>query len=110
MADLVLLDRQDLEEMIKNLQIEKVNFNNNNSLKNSIQIIGIKDVSELTGLKEKTIRWKVSRNQVPCFQRGKPLLFNKNEILNWINNGRKVPIKPDTVTEENINAVKPKFI
>ncbi len=90
MANLVVLERQDLEEIIKNLQNEKGSLINLNSLKNHVEIIGIKDVSELTGLKEKTIRWKVSKNHVPCFQRGKPLLFSKSEILKWINNGRKL--------------------
>lgn len=90
MANLVVLERHDLEEIIKKLQNENGSINVLNSLKNDVEIIGIKDVSELTGLKEKTIRWKVSKNQVPCYQRGKPLLFSKSEILKWINNGRKL--------------------
>lgn len=90
MTKLVLLERQDLEEIIKNLQIENVKQLNQNLNKSSIEIIGIKEVSELTCLTEKTIRYKVSKKQMPFYQRGKPLLFSKAEILKWVNNGRRL--------------------
>ena len=44
MTKLVLLERQDLEEIIKNLQIENVKQLNQNLNKSSIEIIGIKEV------------------------------------------------------------------
>lgn len=89
MPQLIVLEKQELENMIKKIIIENHNLKNHNSLHNEIQIVGIKDVSELSGLTERTIRWKVSKNTIPCFQRGKPLLFSKKDILSWINNGRK---------------------
>jgi excisionase family DNA binding protein len=90
MTKLVLLERQDLEEIIRNLQIENEKHLSQNFNKSSIEIIGIKEVSELTCLKEKTIRYKVSKKQMPFYQRGKPLLFSKAEILKWVNNGRRL--------------------
>lgn len=89
MQEVILIKKREFENMLNNFMNENYNLKNHNSLNNDIQIIGIKAVSELTGLTERTIRWKVSKNTIPCFQRGKPLLFSKKDILSWINNGRK---------------------
>lgn len=53
------------------------------------EITGIKWVSDYTGLAETTIRSKVSKEEIPYKKRGKPLLFSKEKIVEWNENGRQ---------------------
>jgi uncharacterized protein YdaL len=48
----------------------------------------IKWVSETLKMPLSTIRTKVSRKEMPCKKRGKPMFFSKQETLEWNENGR----------------------
>ena len=50
--------------------------------------VDINWVSENLKMPKSTIRTKVSRKEMPCKQRGKPMVFSKKETLEWIENGR----------------------
>lgn len=50
--------------------------------------VSIDWVSENLCIPKSTIRTKVSRGEMPCKKRGKPMLFSKQETLEWIENGR----------------------
>ncbi|MBP8115451.1 MAG: helix-turn-helix domain-containing protein [Chitinophagaceae bacterium] len=101
MAKLVVMEKQDLEEMINKLLIEKENLSKQNFLKSKIEIIGIKEASDLTSLSERTIRWKVSRGEMPFKKRGKPLMFSKSDLFKWIEDG-----KPKVVQEADFAPFK----
>jgi excisionase family DNA binding protein len=62
------------------------------SEKDAISLI---EAAELTGLKKESIYSKVSRLEMPCLMRGRPLRFSRKELMEWMRNG-----KP-TVTEMN---------
>jgi excisionase family DNA binding protein len=62
------------------------------SEKDTISLI---EAAELTGLKKESIYSKVSRLEMPCLMRGRPLRFSRKELMEWMRNG-----KP-TVTEMN---------
>lgn len=62
------------------------------SQKDAISLI---EAAELTGLKKESIYSKVSRLEMPCLMRGRPLRFSRKELMEWMRNG-----KP-TVTEMN---------
>jgi excisionase family DNA binding protein len=57
--------------------------------------ISLIEAAELTGLKKESIYSKVSRLEMPCLMRGRPLRFSRKELMEWMRNG-----KP-TVTEMN---------
>lgn len=51
-------------------------------------IVDIDWVSKNFGMPKGTIYSKVSKNEMPCKKRGKPLQFSKEETLNWVNDGK----------------------
>jgi hypothetical protein len=50
--------------------------------------VDINWVSQNLKIPISTIRTKVSRKEMPCKQRGKPMIFSKNEIIDWNEKGR----------------------
>ena len=52
------------------------------------EIIFNEEVMELTGYTRSTIYSKVSRQEIPTFVRGRPLVFKKSQILKWLEAGR----------------------
>lgn len=50
--------------------------------------VSIEWVESHTKLKKSTIRSKVCKGEIPCKKKGKPLVFSKESILNWLDNGR----------------------
>jgi predicted DNA-binding transcriptional regulator AlpA len=55
--------------------------------------INLEEASKVTGLREKSIYSKVSRLELPCITRGRPLMFSRTELKLWMKLGRP------TVTE-----------
>lgn len=53
------------------------------------QLLSIKQVAELLNLSVPTIYGLVSRSTIPVSKKGKRLYFSKQELLNWIKEGRK---------------------
>lgn len=51
--------------------------------------IKVKDVCDLTGYAESTIRCKVSNREIPFHKKGARVYFFEDEILNWIKEGRQ---------------------
>ncbi len=45
-------------------------------------------VSENFNIPKGTIRSKVSKREMPCKKRGKPLIFSKKEIIEWVEKGK----------------------
>jgi len=51
-------------------------------------IIYLEDVMELTSYKDSTVYSKVCRKQIPVISGGRPLTFSREEIIQWIKDGR----------------------
>jgi predicted DNA-binding transcriptional regulator AlpA len=51
-------------------------------------IIYLSEMMELTGYKESTVYSKVCRKEIPVISNGRPLAFSREEILQWMKNGR----------------------
>lgn len=58
-------------------------------------------VSENFNMPKSTIRSKVSKNEMPCKKRGKPLLFSKYDIFKWVEDG-----KPKVIHEVDFAPIK----
>lgn len=65
-----------LNEKIIGLTIQKIDHR---------EIININEVQDFTGLSASSIRCYVSKGMIPVYKRGKPLLFKRSAILDWIN-------------------------
>jgi predicted DNA-binding transcriptional regulator AlpA len=51
-------------------------------------IIYIDEIIQLTGYKESTIYSKVCRREIPVISFGRPLTFSREEIIQWMKDGR----------------------
>ena len=51
--------------------------------------IRVKEASELTGLKPSTLRNIVYMNQIPYYKQGKFIVFNPDELRQWIEDRTK---------------------
>ena len=82
------------EEGIKVL-VEQITEN----IKNELQIhpqkvtqedefLNIEELSNLIGLTKPTLYGHVHRNTIPFIKKGKMLRFSKNDILNWLQDGK----------------------
>ena len=50
--------------------------------------INIEEAAKITGFKTKSIYSKVCRLEMPALTRGRPLMFSRIELENWLKNGR----------------------
>jgi predicted DNA-binding transcriptional regulator AlpA len=64
-------------------------------------IIYLDEVVELTGYKESTIYSKVCRKELPVISTGRPLAFSREEILQWMKDGR--PTVAEMIAKEFTN-------
>ncbi len=53
------------------------------------QLLTVKQAGELLNLSVPTIYGLVSRSEIPVSKRGKRLYFSKQELLQWVKEGRK---------------------
>jgi predicted DNA-binding transcriptional regulator AlpA len=64
-------------------------------------IIYMDEIVELTGYKESTVYSKVCRKEIPVISNGRPLAFSRQEILQWMKDGR--PTVAEMIANEFTN-------
>jgi predicted DNA-binding transcriptional regulator AlpA len=64
-------------------------------------IIYMDEIVELTGYKESTVYSKVCRKEIPVISNGRPLSFSRQEILQWMKDGR--PTVAEMIANEFTN-------
>ena len=64
-------------------------------------IIYLDEIMELTGYKESTVYSKVCRKEMPVISTGRPLAFSREEILQWMKDGR--PTVAEMIANEFTN-------
>ena len=64
-------------------------------------IIYLEEIMELTGYKESTVYSKVCRKEMPVISTGRPLAFSRDEILQWMKDGR--PTVAEMIANEFTN-------
>lgn len=71
------------------------------------RLMNIKEASQYLGLALPTIYEKTSRNEIPFLKRGKKLYFRKDDLLKWLEEGRRKTNKEiDKIAEEYLRKSK----
>ncbi len=65
-------------------------------------IIYIDEIIVLTGYTKSTIHSKVCRKEIPVISTGRPLTFSREEILQWMKDGR--PSVSEMIAQEFLNS------
>jgi len=73
----------------KLINIEQILLNQDNGQSHEDQILTIQKAAELINLSVSTIYGLVQRRAIPVSKQGKRLYFSKDELINWIKQGRK---------------------
>lgn len=76
-----------LHEKLNN--IEQILLNQEKAQPQEDQILNIQQAAELIKLSVPTIYGLVQRSAIPVSKQGKRLYFSKDELINWIKQGRK---------------------
>lgn len=63
-------------------------------------IFGLKECSEITGYSKSAIYARTSSNAIPFFKRDGKILFRRDEILSWLQEGKK----PDSTLSKELDA------
>jgi predicted DNA-binding transcriptional regulator AlpA len=87
---LYTLSVEEFIELSRTIAVDNSFLLTPSDLKEKMQndIIYLEDVMELTGYKNSTVYSKVCRNQIPFISGGRPLTFSREEITQWIKDGR----------------------
>lgn len=88
MQEFLDIQKQELEASFKGMVAEAVQEIKVEHTAPLEDVIGIAEVAKLTGLRESSIYSKVSRLQIPSSTRGRPLIFSRAEIQQWIKLGK----------------------
>jgi len=67
-------------------------------------IFGLNECSEFTGYSKSAIYARTSTNAIPFFKRDGKILFRRDEILDWLQEGKK----PDLTSELDAKLLKRK--
>lgn len=87
---------EDLPEAVGRLinevsEVRKLISESQTNTKTSNKVpIGIDEVCILTGKVKSTIYSLVYKRSIPCYKKGKKLYFYEDEILEWINSGKRL--------------------
>ena len=84
------------EEVDRILMERQEETNNQNQ---ETDICDIVQASEITRLVKSTLYSKVSKKQIPCLSRGKPLLFSRDHLEMWLQAGRPKTDSIDVIKE-----------
>ena len=67
--------------------------------------VDIKRVSELTGLAVPTLYRYTSTGEIPCYKKGKSILFYEDEVMRWIRSGKCLSLD-DRIAEAKGNIIR----
>jgi predicted DNA-binding transcriptional regulator AlpA len=87
MQEFIGIQKQEMAKLVKEMLNEALNDIKSKDVPLE-DTISAEDAAVITGLKMKTIYSKVSRLQIPSITRGRPLVFSRAELQNWMKIGR----------------------
>lgn len=84
-----ILDRLDrLEALVINLKSNPVQQEHQKK-----SYLNVKEASEFIGLSVQSVYRMSSQGKIPCLRKHKKLLFIPDELISWLNSGRKIEIQ-----------------
>ncbi len=87
MQEFIDIQKHEMTKLVKEMLNEALNDIKSKDVPLE-DTISAEDAAVITGLKMKTIYSKVSRLQIPSITRGRPLVFSRAELQNWMKIGR----------------------
>lgn len=87
MQEFIDIQKHEMTKLVKEMLNEAMNDIKSKDVPLE-DTISAEDADVITGLKMKTIYSKVSRLQIPSITRGRPLVFSRAELQNWMKIGR----------------------
>ncbi len=78
------LSRAELEQLIAESLQRVIDSQTVTPQKEPSDEMTLQEVIELTGLRRPTIYKKTHEGKIPCYHRGKRLLFSRKEIIRWL--------------------------
>lgn len=85
---LISLSRHELKELLR----EVVNESNKDSLKvdsDSSELLNIEQAANFLGLAKQTLYAHTSKREIPHLKRGKKLYFEKEKLIEWLQEGKQ---------------------
>ena len=84
--NIIIIDKTDLEELIKGAVKSAVQ--NAQKAKPSDELMDVDQASKFLHLTKQTLYGLTSERLIPYLKRGKRIYFKREELLNWINQGK----------------------
>jgi excisionase family DNA binding protein len=86
---LLQLSEHELKDIIKSSLSELIEENDQSSQKQTQRLFSLKEAAIYLHLAPQTLYGFTSQRTIPFIKKGKKLLFKKNEIDTWLNEGTK---------------------
>ena len=94
--EIIVMNKTDLEELIQG--VVKNAVNNAQQAKLTDELMDVDQASEFLHLAKQTLYGLTSERLIPYLKRGKRIYFKKEDLLNWVNQG-KMKTQDEIVTE-----------
>jgi excisionase family DNA binding protein len=100
MVSQVLSKMERLERVIETIR-ERIDGNSTSSAEHIPMTID--EACDFLKMKKSTMYYHIERNNIPATKRGKNYILFKDELVGWLESGRKSPV---ALTPEEMNAQK----
>lgn len=87
MREFLDIQKQEIESQFKELFAKALNEIKSDQRPQE-DTISLEEAEKVTGFKKKSIYTKVSRLEMPCIARGRPLMFSRAELQLWMKLGK----------------------
>ncbi|MGC6413596.1 MAG: helix-turn-helix domain-containing protein [Bacteroidia bacterium] len=96
---IIIIDKTDLEELIQGAVKNAVQ--NAQKAKPTDELMDVNQASKFLHLAKQTLYGLTSERLIPYLKRGKRIYFKKEELLNWVNQG-KMKTREEIVNEGRV--------
>jgi len=94
--EIIVINKTDLEELIQGAVKNAVQ--NAQKAKHTDELMDVDQASKFLHLAKQTLYGLTSERLIPYLKRGKRIYFKREELLNWVNQG-KMKTRDEIVTE-----------
>ena len=72
--------------------------------------MAIEEACEFLKMKKSTLYYHIERDNIPATKRGKNYILFKDELVSWLESGRKssVPLTPEEMNAQKLSSIKRK--